>query len=106
MLDYVVDEGVQIHGGYGFMQEYEIENMYRDSRINRIFERMVELDQPPPDSRHPDAQGDEGRTAPDPGGPGAAGRAADDDADPPKEEPALLDEEADLIENAKEDLPG
>src|SRR5690606_15128947 len=31
VLDYVVDEGVQIHGGYGFMEEYEIARMYRDS---------------------------------------------------------------------------
>ena len=43
MLDYVLDENIQIHGGNGYVKDYPAEGHFRDARVNRIFEGTNEI---------------------------------------------------------------
>src|SRR6185436_1827470 len=43
VMDYVLDENIQIHGGNGFVRDYPAERHYRDARVNRIFEGTNEI---------------------------------------------------------------
>ena len=92
MLNYVVDEGVQIHGGYGFHQDYAVERSYRDSRINRIFEGTNEINRLliPGMLLKRDARGQLGLLA--------AAESVRDAGDPAAPQ---SDEENRLVENAK-----
>ena len=73
VVDYIIDENVQIHGGNGFVNDYPAEGHYRDARVNRIFEGH-QRNQPPADSRDADEEGGEGRPRTHPRRQAAAGR--------------------------------